>query len=62
MWKSVSSFCNDPWVYMMNRTGIIKEDLWGQEVVCMTSIIHIVTNYLLPAKFCFDDHIFVLLL
>ncbi|XP_045193477.2 L-fucose kinase-like [Mercenaria mercenaria] len=32
MWKSVSSFCNDPWVYMMNRTGIIKEDLWGQEV------------------------------
>lgn len=31
-WKSTSSFCNDPWMYLMNRTGIIKEDLWGQEV------------------------------
>ncbi|KAL4234744.1 hypothetical protein ACF0H5_006386 [Mactra antiquata] len=30
-WKSTSSYCNDPWVFMMNRTGIIKEDLWGQE-------------------------------
>ena len=33
MWKSTSSFCNDPWLFMFNRTGIIKEDLWGQDIV-----------------------------
>ncbi|XP_052231243.1 L-fucose kinase-like isoform X2 [Dreissena polymorpha] len=31
MWKGTSSFCNDPWIYMMNRTGIVKEDLWGKD-------------------------------
>ncbi|KAH3769392.1 hypothetical protein DPMN_170659 [Dreissena polymorpha] len=31
MWKGTSSFCNDPWIYLMNRTGIVKEDLWGKD-------------------------------
>ncbi|XP_052816143.1 L-fucose kinase-like [Mya arenaria] len=46
MWKSTSSFCNDPWMFMMNRTGIIKEDLWGQD--CETDDQTIETALLFP--------------
>ncbi|XP_067651598.1 L-fucose kinase-like isoform X1 [Haliotis asinina] len=31
-WKSSSTFCNEPWLVVLNRTGITKEDLWGTEV------------------------------
>ncbi|XP_048253759.1 L-fucose kinase-like isoform X2 [Haliotis rufescens] len=31
-WKSTSSFCNEPWLVVLNRTGITKEDLWGTEL------------------------------
>lgn len=33
MWRSTSNFCNSPWVVIMNRTGIIKEDLWPSDCV-----------------------------
>ncbi|CAG2249520.1 FUK [Mytilus edulis] len=32
MWRSTSSFCNSPWIIMMNRTGMIKEDLWSSDI------------------------------
>lgn len=32
MWRSTSNFCNSPWLVMMTRTGIIKEDLWSLDV------------------------------
>ncbi|XP_052061066.1 L-fucose kinase-like isoform X2 [Mytilus californianus] len=32
MWRSTSSFCNSPWIVMMNRTGMIKEDLWSSDI------------------------------
>ncbi|XP_063440263.1 L-fucose kinase-like isoform X2 [Mytilus trossulus] len=32
MWRSTSNFCNSPWIVMMNRTGMIKEDLWSSDI------------------------------
>ncbi|KAL8582759.1 hypothetical protein ACOMHN_021871 [Nucella lapillus] len=34
-WKSKVTFCNEPWLVFLNRTGISNEDLWGAEVVNM---------------------------
>nr|KAG5686488.1 hypothetical protein BaRGS_018740 [Batillaria attramentaria] len=31
-WKSMSTFCNEPWLVFLNRTGILQEDLWGTDV------------------------------
>ncbi|CAG5122605.1 unnamed protein product [Candidula unifasciata] len=31
-WKSMSTFCNQPWLLMLNRTGIGKEELWNSDV------------------------------
>ncbi|XP_050398758.1 L-fucose kinase [Patella vulgata] len=31
-WKTTSTFCNTPWLLFLNRTGILREDLWGTEV------------------------------
>lgn len=32
MYKSTTTFCNNPWVVFLNLTGIVKEDLWGPDV------------------------------
>ncbi|XP_021373527.1 L-fucose kinase-like isoform X1 [Mizuhopecten yessoensis] len=32
MYKSTTTFCNNPWVVFLNLTGIIKEDLWGPDM------------------------------
>ncbi|XP_076469815.1 L-fucose kinase-like [Babylonia areolata] len=32
-WKTNVTFCNEPWLVFLNRTGICNEDLWGTEVV-----------------------------
>ncbi|KAK3697445.1 hypothetical protein RRG08_031209 [Elysia crispata] len=32
-WKSMSTFCNQPWLVLLNRTGIVMEELWGTEVL-----------------------------
>ncbi|ESO90992.1 hypothetical protein LOTGIDRAFT_217536 [Lottia gigantea] len=31
-WKSTSTICNETWMLFLNRTGILREDLWGTEV------------------------------
>ncbi|KAK7114033.1 hypothetical protein V1264_000161 [Littorina saxatilis] len=31
-WKSNVTFCNEPWLVFLNRTGILNEDLWGTDV------------------------------
>ena len=31
-WRTTSNFCNNPWLVIMDRTGIIKEDLWATDV------------------------------
>ncbi|XP_041375931.1 L-fucose kinase-like [Gigantopelta aegis] len=31
-WKTTSTFCNDLWLVFLDRTGILREDLWGTDV------------------------------
>ncbi|KAH9499097.1 hypothetical protein Btru_006679 [Bulinus truncatus] len=31
-WKSKGTFCNQPWVVLLDRTGIIREELWDSDM------------------------------
>lgn len=30
----MATFCNEPWLVFLSRTGILPEDLWATETVC----------------------------
>ncbi|PVD20708.1 hypothetical protein C0Q70_18867 [Pomacea canaliculata] len=30
-WKAMATFCNEPWLVFLSRTGILPEDLWATE-------------------------------
>ncbi|CAL1547211.1 unnamed protein product [Lymnaea stagnalis] len=31
-WKSMSTFCNQPWLVLLDRTGIVREELWDSNM------------------------------
>ncbi|KAK6982593.1 L-fucose kinase, partial [Biomphalaria glabrata] len=31
-WKSKGTFCNQPWLLLLDRTGIIREELWDSDM------------------------------
>ena len=45
-WNANVTFCNEPWPVFLKRTGILNEDLWGTEQVCLPLLFkNLKTNY-----------------